>query len=141
MKVSVLLAFVLLAGCDSGKPYPDLPEKNLRVQAGSTGGTVVMSVYRLDPRCVPEYEGSVELEQPVVHIGLPADRRSRLVFEFRSSGLLDRTSIKKEVELLPRAGFRYDARVSYKDGVYAVGLREIEPRSGLVRDLDPRGGC
>jgi hypothetical protein len=35
---------------------------------------------------------------------------------------------------------RYDARISYKDEVYAVGLREIEPRSGQVRNLEPRGG-
>jgi hypothetical protein len=45
------------------------------------------------------------------------------------------------VQLLPRLGYRYDALVTYKDEVYAVGLREIEPRSGLVHDLDPRGGC
>jgi len=141
LRASVLLALLFLAACDSSKPYPDFADRNLRIQTESTGAKVVMSVYGLDASCAAEYEGSVTLDQPVVHLGLPADRRSRLVFEFRSPGLLARTSIKKEVELLPRAGLRYDARISYKDEVYAVGLREIEPGSGQVRDLDPRGGC
>jgi hypothetical protein len=128
---------LLLAACDSSKPYPDFADKNLRVQTASTGAKVVMGVYS----CNAEYEGSVTLDQPVVHVGVPAGQRVRLVFEFHSPGLLARTSIKKEVQLLPRLGYRYDALVTYKDEVYAVGLREIEPRSGLVHDLDPRGGC
>jgi hypothetical protein len=137
LKASVLLALLLLAACDSATPYPDFADRNLRVQTASTGAKAVMSVYR----CAGEYEGSVELDQPVVHVGLPADRRSRLVFEFQSPGLLARTSIKKEVQLMPRLRYRYDALVTYKNEVYGVSLREIDPLTGEVRDLNPLPGC
>jgi hypothetical protein len=137
LKASVLLALLLLAACDSSTPYPELADRNLRVQTASTGAKVLMSVYR----CGGEYEGTVVLDQPVVHVGLPVDRRSRLVFEFQSSGLLARTSIKKEVQLLPRTRYRYDALVTYKHDVYGVSLREIDPPTGEVRDLDPMVGC
>jgi hypothetical protein len=129
---------LLLAACDSSKPYPDFSDKNLRVQTASTGAKVVMGIYS----CDAEYEGSVTLDEPVVHVGVPAGQRRRLVFEFHSAGVLARTSIKKEVQLLPRAGYRYDALVTYKDDVYGVSLREIDPRTGQVRELDPMmPGC
>ena len=132
---------LLLAACDASKPYPDLADKNLRIQTASAGASVVMAIYGLMPDCSLDYQGTVALNQPVVHIGLAARGRTRLVFEFRSSGLLARTSIKKEAQIAPRAGYRYDARVTYKDEVYGLTLREIDPRTGEARELDPMASC
>lgn len=136
------LAIVLAAGCSESRPYPDRPEKNLQVRTATAGGRVALDVQSLDESCNAHYEGYVALERPLVEIGLAPGRRSLLVFEFSSAGrLAGGGSIKKEVQLLPRAGYRYEVRVTYKESLYTVELREIDPRSGADRELDARRGC
>jgi hypothetical protein len=139
---AVVIALALVAGCASTRYYSDLPEKNLQVRSSLSGSKAVLGVHKLDARCAAEYEGVVALDRPVVDVGLPPGRPSLLVFEFYSSGFLSgSTSIKKQVRLAPRPGYRYEARVSYKDSLYGVELREIDPRTGSSRELDARPGC
>ena len=133
--VGALLA-LSLAACGSTQRYADLPEKNLKVRTSASGASVVMGVHRLDPKCFAHYEGVVTLDRPELDVGLPTGRMSLLVFEFYSFGLIGGTrSTKKEARLLPRAGYRYEARVNYKDSLYSVDLFEIDAR-GAVRELE-----
>ena len=141
--VGALLALfaLLLAGCEATRYYSGPAEKNLQVQASVSGTRAAMGVHRLEG-CTLQYEGVVDLDRPVVEVGLPPGRPSVLVFEFYSSGLLSgNTSIKKEAMLQPRSGYRYEARVTYKDALYDVSLREIDPRSGAAREIDIRRRC
>jgi hypothetical protein len=136
------LALALAAGCAGTRHYASLPEKNLQIRSSLSGAKAVMGVHRLDSKCAAEYEGAVELDQPVVQVGLPPGRPSLLVFEFYGSSFLSGSnSIKKEVDHTPRPGYRYEARVRYKDALYGVEVFEIDPRSGAARDLDSRRRC
>ena len=134
-------AALLLAGCEATRYYGGPPEKNLQVTTSLSGTRAAMGVHRLD-QCTTYYEGVVDLDRPVVEVGLPIGRPTVLVFEFYSSGLLmGNTSVKKEAMLLPRPGYRYEASAVYKDSLYDVQLREIDPRGGTARDLDIRRRC
>jgi len=139
---AALLALVL-AGCASAQRYPDLPEKNLQVRTAALGAAVVMSVHRLDANCFAHNEGVVTLDRPLIDVGLPPDRMSLLVFEFYSLSVLPGgRSMRKEARLRPRAGYRYEARVTYKDSLYGVELLEIDP-GGTARELETgrAAGC
>ena len=137
------LPALALAACGSTQPYPDLPGKTLQVRTAATGTSVVMGVHRLDAKCFAHYEGAVTLDRPVIDVGLPPERMSLLVFEFYSFSLLSGSrGLKREARLLPRAGYRYEARVTYKDALYSVDLFEIDPR-GAARELETgrAAGC
>jgi hypothetical protein len=137
--IAVLL---VLAGCASSQPYPDLPVKNLQVRTSAQGSGVVMGVHRLDEKCFAHYEGVVTLDRPVIDVGLPPGRLSLLVFDFYSTSFLSGSrSLKREAKITPRAGFRYEAIVTYKDSLYSVDLLEIDPRTGSKRELEARRGC
>jgi len=139
------VAWLLLAaatGCGSTKHYADLPEKNLQVRSTLSGARAVLGVHSLNSNCATDYEGVVSLDRATVDVGLPVGRQSLLVFEFYSSSLLTgSTSTKHEARIVPRRGYRYVARVTYKDALYDVELREIDPRSGAARELDTRRRC
>ena len=138
--VAVVLALALAAGCEATRYYSGPSEKNLKVQASLSGTRAVMGVHRLEG-CTVQYEGVVDLDRPVVEVGLPPGRPTVLVFEFYASGLLlGNTSMKKEAMLQPRPGHRYEARVNYKDSLYDVQIWEYDPR-GARRELDIRRRC
>jgi hypothetical protein len=137
-----VLALLVLAGCGSSQPYPDLADKNLKILTRAQGSSVVMGVHRLDDKCFAHYEGVVTLDRPAIDIGLPPGRLSMLVFEFYSSSIFSGTrSLKREAKITPRAGYKYEAIVIYKDSLYSVDLLEIDPRTGSKRELDTRRGC
>jgi len=137
-----VLALALAAGCSGTKVYSDLPEKNLQVRTSLSGTKAAMGVHRLDAQCAAFYEGFIELDRPAIEVGLPPGRPSLLVFEFYGSSFFSGShSIKQEARIVPRPGYRYEARVTYKDSLYNVELREIDPRSGAARELDVRRGC
>jgi len=141
-RTALALSLALAAGCTDSKPYPDLPEKNLKVMTVTAGGRVALEVHSLGEGCTRKYEGFVALDRPLIELGLPADRASLLVFEFHRGGLLPAdTPIKKEVQALPRAGNRYELRVAYKDSIHDIELREIDLRAGTDREIDTRRRC
>jgi len=39
----------------------------------------------------------------------------------------------------PHAGYRYNAQVSYKEDIYNVVIKEVDPGSTKSRELDTRG--
>lgn len=143
MRRIVFGAALVLAGCAGGAPYPDLPEKNLRVLTSATGTSVVMGVHRLDEKCRAHYEGVVTLDRALIEIGLPPGRMSLLAFEFYGFSMMSGSrSMRREARLLPRAGYRYEARVIYKDSIYSVDVVEIDAR-GVAKELDTgrAAGC
>jgi len=98
----------------------------------------VLGVHAVDARCKLTYEGYVDLDRPLVQVGIPAERLSYLVFEFASSSFLGGTrgSISQETLLRPRSGANYDVKVAYKNELYEVAIRETPPRGGRPRDIE-----
>jgi hypothetical protein len=132
-----------LASCSGLKPYPDeLPTKNLSIRTVTSAGSVFASVraevdvHSVDAACGTQYLGTVALDAPSVALGVPAGRRSRLVFHFVSSNFLgsSRGRISRAVELHPRADQRYEVDVTYRDDLYNVVVRE-RLRGGAAREV------
>jgi len=140
----VLCGAGLLAGCGGTIRYPEAAEKNLHIRIETSSGSAfssvkaVLGVHAVDARCGLKYEGMVALDRPQVQVGIPADRLSYLVFEFASSSFLggSRGSIAYETLLRPRVGRSYEVRVSYKNDIYDVVIRE---RGKAGREIDRAG--
>jgi hypothetical protein len=133
-------ALLLLAACVGGKSYSDgVAPKNLTLRTPSSA-RAALGVHSVDAQCRAEYLGTVALDKPSAEIGIPAERWSYLVFDFSSSGLFTKsTRTTLETLLKPRAGYRYEAGVSYRDDIYNVVIREQSPRGAwrevAMRDL------
>ncbi len=145
--LSVVLVVGLLVGCSGIKPYPNTLEKNLQIRTETKSGSIfskvrsAVGIYRVDEQCRIEYQGTVNLDEPLVPVGIPADRLSYLVFAFASSSLLAnaRSTISQETLLKPRAGYSYLIAVSYQDDIYNVIVREDHPRKGISREIELQG--
>jgi hypothetical protein len=142
-----LLGVSLLAGCSGIKTYPDTLPTNLHVRTEAASGSaftrmrVAVHIHQVDANCRTEYQGTVQLAEPSVRIGLPPDRLSYLVFSFSSSTFLggSSSSINYATLLLPRAGYAYDAQASYQDNIYNVAIRESGPGRSAGREIERRG--
>jgi hypothetical protein len=137
----------LLAGCSGIRTYPDTSPKNLIVRTQASPGSMLsrtrvsVHIHEVDANCRTEYQGTVQLSDPTVEIGIPAGRPSYLVFNFHNSSFLGSTtgSINYETLLQPRAGYTYDATARYADGIYLVSIRESGARGAGGRELARRG--
>jgi hypothetical protein len=128
-------AALLAAACAGGKPYPDNVAPNNFSIKTSSSARAALGVHRVDAQCRTEYLGTVTLDTASAEIGIPAERWSYLVFDFASSGLFTkRTRTTLETLLRPRAGYRYEANVTYRDDIYNVVIREQSPR-GAWREV------
>ena len=143
----IVAVTVLLSGCSGIKTYPnDLP-KNLQVRTEATSGSafssmrVALHIHQVDAQCRTEYQGTVQLNEPSIGVGVPPGRMSYLVFAFSGSSFLggSSSSTRYETLLQPRAGYTYDARARYKDGIYHVEIRENDPRRSTGREIERRG--
>jgi len=142
-----LLGVFLLAGCSGIKTYPDASPKNLLVRTEARSGSafasvrVAVHIHQVAPSCRTEYLGTVQLNEPSVEIGIPADRLSYLEFSFVSSSFLGGSTgtISYATLLRPRAGYIYDATARYADGIYYVAIRESGPRGSAGRQVARRG--
>jgi hypothetical protein len=129
-------ALLLLAACAGGKPYPDsVAPKNLTLRTASTA-RAALGVHSVDAQCRAEYLGTVGLDKPSAEIGIPAEQWSYLVFDFATSSFLaaKRTRTTLETLFKPRAGYRYEANVTYRDDIYNVVIREQSHR-GAWREV------
>jgi hypothetical protein len=150
-RAALVLAAALTAGCSALKTYPSRSPENVVVRPAIESGSVFSSmrgslhIHELDADCRTDYVGTVKLDQPKVALGLPAERVSYLVFAFDGSSFLggSSSSASAGTVLKPRAGYRYDVAVTYRDSIYHVVLRESDPRSGASRELPRRqlAGC
>jgi hypothetical protein len=129
-------AALLAAACAGGKPYPDNVAPNNFSIKTSSSARAALGVHRVDAQCRTEYLGTVTLDTASAEIGIPAERWSYLVFDFSTSSFLGgrRTNTTVETLLKPRAGYRYEANVTYRDDIYNVVIREQSPR-GAWREV------
>jgi len=132
-----------LAGCSGIKTYPDGLNKNLLVHTSTDSASILsrvrasLSISNVDAQCRIQYEGTVDLDRNSIPVGIPVERWSYLVFDFSSSGLLANSSTMAQATLLkPRAGYRYDIEVTYRDDLYNVVIRESRPGITHARDID-----
>jgi hypothetical protein len=142
--VALLAVIGLLAGCSGKFTYPNTLAKNLSIQTETDSGSFLSSVraavgiYRVDEHCRIDYQGTVDLDEGLISVGIPSGRPSYLVFEFASSSFLanSRSSITYETLLVPVAGRDYDLKVSYLDDIYNVEIRESRPGEALARSIE-----
>ena len=99
-----------------------------------------VDIYRVDADCKTEYEGTVQLNNPSLDVGIPSSRLSYLVFVFARSGFLSSSSstITYNTLLKPRVGYNYDITVSYVDDIYNVVIRETDPRTKKSCEIEPK---
>ena len=150
-RAALLLVAASIAGCSSLKTYPNRSPENVVVRSAIESGSVFSSmrgsvhIHEVDSDCRTNYVGTVKLDQPKVALGLPAERTSYLVFAFDGSSFLggSSSSTASGTVVKPRAGYRYEVAVSYRDSIYNVVLRESDPRNGTSRELPRRqlSGC
>jgi hypothetical protein len=142
--VGLLAVIGLLVGCSGKYTYPNTLAKNLYIQTETDSGSVFSSVraavgiYGVDDQCEIEYQGTVNLDERPISVGIPLGRPSYLVFEFASSSFLANSSrsITYETLLTPVAGRDYDLKVSYLDDIYNVEIRESRPGDVVARNID-----
>jgi len=142
--IVLLLALSLLAGCSGIKTYQNTIYKNLHIKTETDSGSMfskvraAVDIYRVDAECKTEYEGTVQLKNPSVDVGVPSSRLSYLVFVFARSGFLSSSSstITYNTLLKPRVGYNYDIKVSYINDIYNVVIRETHPRNKKSREIE-----
>jgi len=125
-------------GCAGPTPYrDDIAPKNVNVRTATASDVrAVVGVHSVDAQCRAQYLGVVALDKPSIAIGIPPERWSYLLFQFSTSSLLgsSRSAVSKGTLLKPRAGYRYEVDVSYRDDIYNVVVREKTPR-GRDREI------
>lgn len=137
---ATLLGAALLVGCSAAKVYPDVRPANVRIHSQGSAVETTVHIHRVGANCQTEYEGSARLEQPALEIGVPAGRTSVLAVTFSSSSLLrgSSSSVRYATLLTPRAGYRYDVKVSYRDSIYEVVVHEVDTLRNSSRQLARR---
>ena len=145
MKVALcatLLGAVVLAGCSSAaKTYPDALAKNVHIRTETSPNVrAEVHIHRVDAKCLTEYEGTLRLDRPAVELGIPAGRTSVMAVTFSISSWVagSRSSTRYATLLTPRAGYQYDVKVSYRENIYGVAIREIDPRRSSSREIERR---
>lgn len=144
LRALILLGAVLAAACGGAARYADTGEMNVVIRTETSSGSAfssvkaVLGVHAVDAQCKLTYERYVALDRPLVQIGIPPGRVSYLVFEFASSSFMGgrRGSISRETLLRPRPGATYDVKVSYRDDLYDVEIRETPARGARAREIE-----
>lgn len=135
----------LLAGCFGSKTYPNTLDKNLHVHTATDSGSwfsrvrAAVDIHRVGGDCALDYEGTVQLADSKIDIGIPPHRWSYLVFVFGSSSFFANRSgtITYETLLKARPNYHYDVAVRYRDDMYHVGIRETLPNQSTGREIEP----
>ena len=145
--VVVALSFcvaILLPACSGIKTYDNSLDKNQHVRTATDSGSwfsrarAAVDIHRVGEKCAIEYEGTVQLTEPTMEIGIPPDRWSHLVFVFASSSFLAnrRGTITYETLVRPRPNYHYEVAVTYRNDMYHVAIRETPPSGSTGRELD-----
>ena len=142
-RAALAVVLVLVGGCSSLRPYPNVTPENVVVKSKLESGSMFASmrgsvhIHEIDSSCHTSYVGTMKLDRASVALGLPAERASYLVFAFDGSSFLGGTSSSTSAGtvLKPRPGYRYEFTVTYKENIYNVVLRESDPRGGGSHEL------
>ncbi len=135
----------LISSCSGLRPYVSDDENNLLISTRTESSGFLSSVdaavdiYRVDSDCAAQYQGTVDLRDPSVAVGIPINTPSYLVFTFASSSFLanSRGTMSYDTVLQPRDGYDYDVSVSYLDNIYNVTIRERHSTGHESRELLP----
>ena len=127
----------LLAACSGLKTYRSDYQKNLFITTQAeargwlSGVDASLDIYRMQDNCDVDYQGTVNLGDSLVEVGVPAGQPAYLVFRFESSTFLSNShsSMGYDVALYPEYGQVYDVNVTYRDNIYNVEVAE-RPRGG-----------
>ena len=139
----------LLGACSGLKTYRSDHQKNLFITTQTeargwfSGVDASLDIYRMQSECDVDYQGTVNLGDSRVEVGVPADVPAYLVFRFESSAFLSNTnsSMGYDVALYPMAGQVYDVNVTYRDNIYNVEVQErvpgvSEPQAMVLSEQD-----
>jgi hypothetical protein len=142
---------VLAAGCSGLKPYHTHGQDNLVIltstDSGSvfTGIKVAVDIHHVDSDCNTEYQGTIKLDRPRLSTGIHTNVPVRLIFVFESNTWLAGASSRISYDTLldARPGYRYEAKVSYRDNFYDVALTAYPPHSAPVKHIQktPLSAC
>jgi len=138
--LAALVVALGVSACGGTKPYRNDGAENLAVRTELDSGVrATLHVHRVDANCQAEYQGSLALDRPSLSIGVPAGRISYLDVTFDSSSFLAGSRRMNAGTLIrPRAGYRYEVAVAYRNSLYQLAVREIDPRSNASRELPRR---
>jgi hypothetical protein len=142
--IFAICAAHLVAGCSGITPYPNGLNKNLSVRSVTDSGAwlshvrAAVDIHHVSENCNSRYEGTVQLADALVEIGLPPDRWSYLVFVFDTASFLGNRSgtITYETLMRPASTYRYEAAVTYNNDMYNVTIREFPSSRSKSRALD-----
>ena len=133
-RLTVLFAALicLLSACSGFKAYRNNYERNLFITTETetrglfSGVAASLDIYRMQGDCSKQYEGSVELGNSLVEVGIPIEEPAYLVFRFESSAFLSNShsSMGYDVTLYPLTDHVYDLNVTYRDSIYNVEVQE-----------------
>ena len=133
-RLSIILATLscLLTACSGLKTYRSNYERNLLVTTNTearglfSGVDAALDIYSVQDDCARQYEGTVDLGNSIVEVGIPTEQPAVLVFRFESSAFLSNShsSMGYDVMLYPLANHVYDVDVSYKNSIYNVEVQE-----------------
>ena len=133
--VLIVLASSMVGACSSTHPYTSSSPENLSIKTDIRKGTAWLNVYEIDNACATKYLGTVELEGSRVKVAIPINKSSYLQFSFANSSLFSGNSTTSYgMYLTSRAGYQYDATVSYVDDMHTMMVHE-KNSGGARRDI------
>jgi len=137
-KALVVIVATLASACSSLHDYTNSTPSNLAIKPDVRSGSARLDVYDVDSKCNATYQGTVELDGVKVSVGVPISRLSYLEFIFSDSSIFTGSrSISTGIYLTPRAGYQYDADISYIDKMYSATIYEKDMH-GSARHEVPR---
>jgi hypothetical protein len=133
-----LIIFIIgaVSACSSTSPYTSSSPDNLSIKTEIRKGTAWMNVYEVNNACATKYMGTVDLEGAKVKVAIPINKPSYLLFTFADASLFAGSSRSSYgIYLTTRAGYQYDATVSYVDDMYTLMIHEQNTRGGDRREI------
>jgi hypothetical protein len=122
----------LLSACSGLKAYRSDHEANLFISTDTenlgwlSDVDTTLDIYQMHDDCDVNYQGTVNLGDSLVEVGVPAGVAAYLVFRVESSAFLTNTysSMGYDVAFYPDFGHVYDVNVIYRDNIYDVEVQE-----------------
>jgi hypothetical protein len=133
------IPLALVAACSGIKTYQNGGPRNVLVRTDASKVNATLGIYDVAPDCRTTYRGTVRLDEASIPVAIPPDRPSYLEVRFASSSFFGgSTSSSFGTLLKPHPGYGYELRVTYRDDIYSVALRETDPRKSSSRELPRR---
>ena len=134
--VSLFLVVFVASACSSMHGYANNKPENLTLKPDIRSGFAQLHVYDIDNACNAIYRGTVKLTNVKMMVGIPVNSLSYLEFSFSDSSVFSGShSTSSGVYLIPRAGYQYDAVISYIDKMYSSTIYEQDIDGGARSEI------